>query len=141
MAVFRLLDKRAGFGYFHWDKGGGAGMKKSILLLLGILIAFPSLKTIAAEGGHFEFNVHYSLWSINLVRPVIEDLVGDLLEDNLRDKFLEEIRRDYPSAREPPTASRSNSTPAAAITVSKRGGFPEVPTGRSAWGWRWRKPR
>ena len=75
-------------------------MKKTILLLGGILVAFPGLQAIATEGGHFEFNVHYSLWSINLVRPLIENAVGDLLKDNLRDKFMEEIRRDYPSARE-----------------------------------------
>jgi hypothetical protein len=75
-------------------------MKKTILLLAGILVAFPDLNMTAAESGQWEFNVHYSLWSINLVRPLIEDAMGDLLEDNLRDKFMEEIRRDYPSARE-----------------------------------------
>lgn len=75
-------------------------MKKTILLLGGILIAFPGLNMIAAKGGQWEFSVHYSLWSINLVRPLIEDAVGDLVEDNLRDKFMEEIRRDFPNARE-----------------------------------------
>ncbi len=75
-------------------------MKKSALLLWGILVAFPGLRMIAADSGQWEFNVHYSLWSINLVRPLIENAVGDLLEDNLRDKFLEEIRRDFPNARE-----------------------------------------
>ena len=116
-------------------------MKKTILLLWGILVAFPDLRMIAAKSGQWEFNVHYSLWSINLVRPLIEDAVGDLLEDNLRDKFLEEIRRDYPTRGRPPTASRSSSIPTAAITVSRSGGFPEVTPGRSAWDWRWRRRR
>ncbi len=47
--------------------------------------------------GHLEFGFHYSRWSVNLLRGVIEDGIGEAMENELRDEILAEIQSDYPS--------------------------------------------
>jgi len=65
--------------------------------LLFLLFLVP--QNLPAQG-HFEFGFHYSLWTIDLFRGLIERTVGDTLEDELRDNFLDEIKRDYPYIEE-----------------------------------------
>jgi len=50
--------------------------------------------------GHFEFGFHYSQWSIDILRSIIEDALSDSLETELKDKILEDIQKDYPELRE-----------------------------------------
>jgi len=50
--------------------------------------------------GHWEFGVHYSQWSIDILRSMIEEGISDSLETDLKDKILEDIQKDYPELRE-----------------------------------------
>jgi hypothetical protein len=51
----------------------------------------------AAPQGHWEFGFHYSRWSINILRSVIENGLSDALETDLKDRILEDVRNDYPT--------------------------------------------
>jgi len=73
--------------------------------MLGLFpLAFLSLLFLVPQNlpaqGHWEFGIHYSLWSIDILRGVIEEGVGDALEENLKDRFLDEIQQDYPYLEE-----------------------------------------
>lgn len=50
--------------------------------------------------GHWEFGFHYSQWSIDILRPMIEEGISDSLETELKEKILEDIQEDYPELRE-----------------------------------------
>ena len=50
--------------------------------------------------GHWEFGVHYSRWSLNLVKSLIEDSLNDTVASDLKDKILKDIQADYPSKKE-----------------------------------------
>lgn len=67
------------------------------LALLSLLVLVP--QNLPAQG-QWEFGIHYSLWSIDILRGVIEDAVGDVMEENLKDRFLDEIQRDFPNLEE-----------------------------------------
>jgi len=92
--------RKLDFPRSEWDKlkKGGCGMTKSAarksgaLFLLLILISAPML-----ADGHLEFNVHYSYWTLNVVRGLVEKMVSDTLESDLKDRFLEQIQADYPT--------------------------------------------
>ncbi len=58
------------------------------------LLIFPS-QNLRAQG-HFELSFHYSQWSIDILRGLIEEGISDALEEELRDEFLEDIQQDYP---------------------------------------------
>jgi len=47
--------------------------------------------------GHWEIGFHYSKWSVDLLRSVIEEGINDALETELKDRILEDIQADYPS--------------------------------------------
>jgi hypothetical protein len=61
------------------------------VLLIVCFLALP-----ARPQGHWEFGLHYSRWSIDLLRGVIEDGISEALETELRDEILAEIQGDYP---------------------------------------------
>jgi hypothetical protein len=67
----------------------------SLLLLGGGLFAEPD-----GSKGCVEINVHYSGWTLDLMRGMIEDKLGDVLEDNLREEYLKKVRSDFPDAQE-----------------------------------------
>lgn len=71
-------------------------MKVFPVFLLLFMLFSPNL----AAQGHFEFGFHYSSWSIDILRGLIEEGLGDALETNLKDNFLEEIQEDYPGLLE-----------------------------------------
>jgi len=74
-------------------------MRKKIIRILIILIfvvGFVRWPAEASPQGHWEFGFHYSRWSLNLFRSVIEEGVSDALETELRDKILGDIRADFP---------------------------------------------
>jgi hypothetical protein len=53
----------------------------------------------AQAQGHVELGFHYGHWSVNLLRPVIEDLIGDFT-DQIKDKMLDRVREEHPELRE-----------------------------------------
>ncbi len=68
----------------RWIAGG---------LLAGLMLAGPSLRA----QGKWELGFHYSRWSLNIVKPYVEDSLNDTVASDLKDKFLSDIRADYPS--------------------------------------------
>ncbi len=50
--------------------------------------------------GRFEFSFHYSSWSIDILRSLIEEGISDSLETDLKDAFLDDIRVDHPGMQE-----------------------------------------
>ncbi|MCX8159612.1 MAG: hypothetical protein N3G18_01605 [Candidatus Saccharicenans sp.] len=73
-------------------------MAKSAVKVTGaIFLLFTLLSTPLLADGHLEFNVHYSYWTLNVVRGLVEKMVSDTLENDLKDRFLEQIQADYPT--------------------------------------------
>ncbi len=69
-------------------------LRKGTLRALIILAVTGSF--LQAQG-KWEFGFHYSRWSLNLIKPYVEDSLNDSVATDLKDKFLEDIRADYPS--------------------------------------------
>jgi hypothetical protein len=74
-------------------------MRNGWMLAAALALAAPGIGSAGAKPGAFEFSVHYSSWSLNLLRGAIESQLGDALQDNLQDEFLEQIRRSFPDAQ------------------------------------------
>lgn len=73
-------------------------MPKSAVRTLGTLfISFMVLSSPLLADGNLEFNVHYSYWTLNVVRGLVEKMVSDTLENDLKDRFLQQIQADYPT--------------------------------------------
>ncbi len=68
----------------RWIAGGA---------LAGFLLVGPGLWA----QGKWEFGFHYSRWSLNIIKPCVEESLNDTVASDLKDKFLEDIRADYPS--------------------------------------------
>jgi len=74
---------------------------RKIAKILPALLFFSLVLVQGLPGqGHFEFGFHYSQWSIDILRSIIEDALSDSLETELKDKILEDIQNDYPELRE-----------------------------------------
>jgi hypothetical protein len=69
-------------------------LRKGALRALVILAVTGSF--LQAQG-KWEFGFHYSRWSLNIIKPYIEDSLNDTVASDLKDKFLRDIRADYPS--------------------------------------------
>ncbi|MFB0565256.1 MAG: hypothetical protein ACETWK_06195 [Candidatus Aminicenantaceae bacterium] len=71
-------------------------MKNWIKILLYLLVLSFLASQVSFAGifdkGKWEFNIHYSKWSLNLVRGLIEDKVGEQMEE----EFQENIEEDHP---------------------------------------------
>jgi len=75
-------------------------MKKILRIFLLLLVFwFFSIPNLTAQG-KWEFGFHYSQWSIDILRGMIEDGLNDALENDLKDSFLEEIQQDHPELEE-----------------------------------------
>lgn len=73
-------------------------MPKSAVRTLGaLLVSFMILSSPLLADGNLEFNVHYSYWTLNVVRGLVEKMVSDTLENDLKDRFLQQIQADYPT--------------------------------------------
>jgi len=70
----------------------------AVFSFLSVLLLF-STSSLPAQG-NWEIGFHYSQWSIDILRSMIEDGIGDALETNLKNNFLDEIRKDYPNLEE-----------------------------------------
>jgi len=71
--------------------------------IFAVMLAVFSLASSAPflrAQGNWEFGVHYSRWSLNLVKSLIEDSLNDTVASDLKDKILKDIQVDYPSKRE-----------------------------------------
>ncbi|MFO7980274.1 MAG: hypothetical protein R6V00_05505 [Candidatus Aminicenantes bacterium] len=70
---------------------------KNLLKYISVLFFSSALLVSTASAqGKIEFGFHYSYWSVNIIRGIIEDVIGDTLESNLEDDFLSDIQDDYP---------------------------------------------
>lgn len=69
-------------------------LRKGTIRALVILAVTGSL--LQAQG-KWEFGFHYSRWSLNLIKPYVEDSLNESVATDLKDKFLSDIRADYPS--------------------------------------------
>lgn len=55
--------------------------------------------SLAAQG-HFEFGFHYSSWSLDVLKSVIEEGINDMVEDSLKDEILSSLLEDRPGIEE-----------------------------------------
>jgi hypothetical protein len=60
-------------------------------VLAAVLLAAPSVRA----QGTVELGFHYGRWSVNLLRPLLEDLVADFM-GQIEDKMIDKIREEYP---------------------------------------------
>ncbi len=67
-----------------------------VFLIAALLGLGPALRA----KGKFELSVHYGTWSVNLLRPMIEGLISDMVESQFRDKILEDIQEEHPEYME-----------------------------------------
>jgi|YNPNPStandDraft_1061719.scaffolds.fasta_scaffold65812_1 hypothetical protein len=84
-------------------KGKPNRAKKQLIMIAGLFLPISLLyfcPPAAPAQGHFEFNFHYGRWSMNLLRPVIEDILSDALEGQVKKNFLEDIQAEHPELRE-----------------------------------------
>ncbi len=72
-------------------------MPKTAVRITGALFLLYVLSSPLLADGHLEFNVHYSYWTLNVVRGLVEKMVSDTLKSDLKDRFLKQIQADYPT--------------------------------------------
>jgi hypothetical protein len=66
---------------------------------LGIFI-FSCFFLLSAEllaDGHLEFSVHYSRWTLNVAKGLVENMVSNALESDLKDRFVQKIQEQHPT--------------------------------------------
>ena len=68
-----------------------------IVAVVSAILFLASGAPFLRAQGHWEFGVHYSRWSLNLVKSLIEDSLNDTVASDLKEKFLKDIQADYPS--------------------------------------------
>ena len=64
-------------------------MKSKILIFFTVFCFIFSVQNLPAKG-KWEFNVHYSTWSLNLLKGVIEDMANDAIEEEFKNEILKE---------------------------------------------------
>lgn len=69
-------------------------------LFPAFLLLFMFFTPNLSAQGHFEFSFHYSSWSIDLLRSLIEEGISDSLETDLKEEFLDSVREDHPAFQE-----------------------------------------
>ena len=71
---------------------------KKLVITFSLLVPFLFfLQPNLSAKGNFEFGFHYSQWSVNILKSLVERELGNALEDNFKDTFLDEIQQDYPN--------------------------------------------
>ena len=71
-----------------------------IVAALLAVFSLASGASVLRAQGYWEFGIHYSRWSLNLVKSLVEDSLNDTVASDLKDKILEDIQADYPSKKE-----------------------------------------
>ena len=74
--------------------------KPLLKVLLPCWLAVFFAGQAAGATGQFEFNAHYGKWSLNLLKSLIENSLNDVLESDIKKRFLEKIQEDHPSLTE-----------------------------------------
>lgn len=74
--------------------------KKTVWVLSFLFFFIPFSGSNLWAQGHFEFGVHYSSWSLNLIKSEIESAAGDIFEGGIKEQFLDDIQQDYPGLEE-----------------------------------------
>ncbi len=73
---------------------------KTIRLVL-VLSMFLFVFAPGLQGqGKFEFGFHYSRWSLNIIKGLIEDDLGESMDSTFRDDFLADIQENHPGLTE-----------------------------------------
>ena len=73
---------------------------KAIRLVL-VLSMFLFVFAPGLQGqGNFEFGFHYSKWSLNIIKGLIEDALSENMKSTFSDDFLTDIQQDYPGLSE-----------------------------------------
>ncbi len=89
--------------YTYVDETWTEGFMKQVKGVLKVIFIIPLiflLVSTATAQGKIEFGFHYSGWSMNVLRGLIEGVLEDSLESALRDDFLSDIQGDYPYLEE-----------------------------------------
>jgi hypothetical protein len=75
--------------------------KASVFLTLG-LIALLFLGTAPRVGaqGHFELTGHYGRWNLTLLGNILEGVIEDAAEDEIRSALLEAMQDDHPGIQD-----------------------------------------
>lgn len=68
----------------------------AVILVSVLMISGSSLEA----KGKIELGFHYGSWSVNLLRPVIEGIMSDMIQNQFRTKILEDIQADHPEYEE-----------------------------------------
>lgn len=71
-----------------------------LFLVSVIQVKAASFDSGSKKGGHFEIGIHYGAWSINLIKSLIEEGIGDALATEIKDAILEDIQAVHPWATE-----------------------------------------
>jgi hypothetical protein len=71
--------------------------KKFIPVMALAFLLWPI--SVAAQG-HFEFGVHYSSWSLDILKSLIEEGINDMVEDSLKDEIIDSLMEDRPGIEE-----------------------------------------
>lgn len=71
--------------------------KKFLPILALAFLLWPI--SLAAQG-HFEFGFHYSSWSLDILKSLIEEGINDAVEDSLKDEIINSIMEDRPGIEE-----------------------------------------
>lgn len=71
--------------------------KKFLPVLAVAFLLWPM--SLAAQG-HFEFGFHYSSWSLDVLKSLIEDGINEVVEDSLKDEIINSILEDRPGIQE-----------------------------------------
>ena len=71
---------------------------KNILPIMALAVLLCPI-SLAAQG-HFEFGFHYSSWSLDVLKSLIEEGINDAVENSLKDEIIESILEDRPGIEE-----------------------------------------
>lgn len=88
--------------FYQKSRRSGTKMKSPLKFLAVLLfcLCFVGQMLPASPQGHWEFGFHYSRWSINILRSIIEEGLSEALESDLKGKILEDIQSDNPTLLE-----------------------------------------
>jgi len=77
-------------------------MKKKVFkkILPVMALAFLLLPLSLTAQGHFEFGFHYSSWSLDVLKSLIEEGINDMVEDTLKDAIIDSLLEDRPGIQE-----------------------------------------
>lgn len=65
-----------------------------------LAVAFLLWPMPLAAQGHFEFGFHYSSWSLDVLKSLIEDGINEVVEDSLKDEIINSILENRPGIQE-----------------------------------------